>query len=104
MRYRGQGHELEIPVVSGDDGAVLARRFAEAHAARYGFTLPAEAEVVALRHEAGEPARSVRFQREQAASAVTGPATLALSDATLFVAEGWTATPLDIGGWMLERA
>lgn len=103
MRYRGQGHELEIPVIKGDDGATLATRFADAHAARYGFTLPADAEVVALRHEAGEPARRVLFQREQAAESVAGPATLALSDATLFVAEGWTATPLDIGGWMLTR-
>jgi len=106
MRYRGQGHELEIPVhagAGGDGGSALAARFAEAHAARYGFTLPSDAEVVALRHEAGEPARRVRFQREEAADAVTGPATLALSDATLFVAEGWTAIPLDIGGWLLER-
>lgn len=103
MRYRGQGHELEIPVVAQDDGAVLAERFAAAHAARYGFTLPAAAEVVALRHEAGEPARTPRFQREEAAQPVQGPATLALPDATLFVAEGWTATPLEIGGWMLTR-
>jgi N-methylhydantoinase A len=103
MRYRGQGHELEIPVVAQDDGEALAARFAAAHAARYGFTLPAAAEVVALRHEAGEPARTPRFQREVAAAPVQGPATLALPDATLFVAEGWTATPLEIGGWMLTR-
>lgn len=103
MRYRGQGHELEIPVMAQDDGAALATRFAAAHEARYGFTLPAAAEVVALRHEAGEPARTPRFQREEAAVPVQGPATLALPDATLFVAEGWTATPLEIGGWMLTR-
>lgn len=103
MRYRGQGHELEIPVMAQDDGATLATRFAAAHEARYGFTLPVAAEVVALRHEAGEPARTPRFQREEAAVPVQGPTTLALPDATLFVADGWTATPLEIGGWMLTR-
>lgn len=103
MRYRGQGHELEIPVQAGDDGAALAARFAGSHATRYGFTLPAEAEVVALRHEVGEPARAVRFERDDDPAPVTGPATVQLPDATLFVAEGWHATPLPIGGWLLER-
>jgi N-methylhydantoinase A/oxoprolinase/acetone carboxylase beta subunit len=103
MRYRGQGHELEIAVQPGDDSAALAARFAESHATRYGFTLPAEAEVVALRHEAGEPARAVRFERDDDPAPVTGPATVQLPDATLFVAEGWHATPLPIGGWLLER-
>jgi uncharacterized membrane-anchored protein len=76
--------------------------------------LPADVEVVAMRREEGEPARAVRFVRDAAAAAtaanaataataVRGPATIALADATLFVAAGWTATPLQIGGWMLER-
>lgn len=103
MRYRGQGHEIEIAVFPGDDGSALATRFAEVHAARYGFTLPAEAEVVALRHEAGEPARAVRFEREDDPASVIGPATVQLPDATLYVADGWRATPLPIGGWLLER-
>jgi N-methylhydantoinase A len=103
MRYRGQGHELEIPVQPGDDGAALATRFTASHGVRYGFTLPADAEVVAMRHEAGEPARGVRFERDDAPSPETGPATLQLPDATMFVAEGWRATPLPIGGWRLER-
>lgn len=121
MRYRGQGHELEIPLYAGstarevsggagisDDGPALAARFAAAHAARYGFTLPADAEIVALRHESGEPARAVRFAHDASGPApgtrITGPATIALSDATLFVAEGWQAEALPIGGWMLEAA
>ncbi len=133
MRYRGQGHELEIPVYAAaenatsasgrddspdgaDDGPALAKRFAEAHAKRYGFTLPSEVEIVALRHEAGEPARRVAFAAAPATAAsadaaaqaaggrINGPHTLALSDATLFIAEGWVATPLPIGGWLLERA
>lgn len=124
MRYRGQGHELEIPVYAAnvnatsasgrddspdgaDDGPALAKRFAEAHAKRYGFTLPSEVEIVALRHEAGEPARRVAFAAAPAhaqGGRINGPHTLALSDATLYIAEGWVATPLPIGGWQLERA
>ncbi len=106
VRYKGQGHELEIPLLDKDNGAALAGRFAQMHKARYGFTLPADAEVVALRHEAGEPARAVRFDRDENALTDTpaaGPATIALPDATLFVADGWNARPLSIGGWKLER-
>jgi hypothetical protein len=32
-----------------------------------------------------------------------GPAVIALPDATLLVAAGWTARALPIGGWLLER-
>lgn len=105
VRFRGQGHELDVAVLEGDDGSALAARFAALHAQRYGFTLPADAEVVALRHEAGEPARDVEFQAERdVESRVVGERTVSLADATLFVAAGWTATPLDIGGWRLTRS
>src|SRR5690606_37880104 len=91
-----------------DDGPSLAARFAAAHAARYGFTLPADAEIVALRHESGAPARAVHFAHDANSPApgtrIAGPATIALPDATLFVAEGWQAEALPIGGWMLEAA
>ncbi len=117
VRYVGQGHELEVPVQPDDDGAAIAARFAELHASRVGFTLPADAEIVAMRLELSEPARAVRFVRSAGAgegqrsgapaptsdAPARGPATVALSDATMFVAEGWTATPLAIGGWLLER-
>lgn len=103
MRYRGQGHELEIAVGDADDGASLAQRFAVAHAARYGFTLPADAEVVALRHEAGEPARAAKFTGDATRVTERGPATIALPDATLYVADGWHAESLPTGGWKLTR-
>jgi len=32
-----------------------------------------------------------------------GPTVIPLSDATLFVADGWTARALPIGGYLLER-
>jgi N-methylhydantoinase A len=120
MRYRGQGHELEIVVSPGDDGTALAARFAAAHAARYGFTLPQDAEVVALRHEAGEAPRHAAFARDRGAPAydavrrvdvggpadgarVDGPGAIALPDATLWVAVGWRAEALAMGGWRLRR-
>jgi N-methylhydantoinase A len=123
VRYRGQGHELEIPLLNdgrAEDGRSIAERFAAAHAERYGFTLPAEAEVVALRHEAGEPARVAQFARDASRPAydalervdagglaegvhAVGPTTIALPDATLFVADGWRAEALGIGGWRLTR-
>ena len=34
---------------------------------------------------------------------VGGPAVIALPDATLLVAPGWTAQALEMGGWLMER-
>ena len=133
-RYRGQGHELEVPVEPGDDGAALAARFGEHHARRTGFILPREVEIVAARHAASTPGASPRFARRGGGRAdgadrgehdvrppggggvrvlvddggplradrVDGPAVLVLVDATVRVPAGWTARPLDVGGWMLE--
>ena len=118
MRYAGQGHELDVGIEPGDDGATIARRFGETHAARMGFTLERAIEVVSLRAAAiGEPV-PLQLARRGAASwrsdamvdtgapldaTVRGPATIALPDATLLVREGWTARALPIGGWLLER-
>ena len=119
-RYVGQGHELEVPVTLGEDGPAIAARFAETHALRYGFTLPQAVECVALRHIASEPGAAVTFARDAGApvvdlasgidaggpataDVVTGPRSLALPDATLWVGRGWQATALPIGGWRLDR-
>jgi N-methylhydantoinase A len=123
-RYAGQGHELEIAVQHGDDGAALAARFADVHARRVGFTLQRPVEVVSARHAASTPGPAPRFSRrgvvdsvrdartaagrvvvdagDAVPSRVDGPATIVLPDATVLVLDGWTARPLDIGGWMLE--
>ena len=45
MRYRGQGHELEVPFREDAGGEELARRFSAMHAARYGFNLELPIEV-----------------------------------------------------------
>jgi N-methylhydantoinase A len=125
-RYAGQGHELEIPVHAGDDGAALAARFADVHARRVGFTLPRAVEIVSARHAASTAGPSPRFARAGTRDASTpareaggvvivdaggpvparvdGPATIVLPDATALVPAGWTARALDIGGWMVEAA
>lgn len=112
-RYQGQGHEVEVSTAPGDDGPTIAERFARAHHARYGFVLPRPVECVALRHVASDPGAHVDFHAASAAdgaappsaapAAFDGPATRTLRDATLFVAAGWRATPLAIGGWRLDR-
>jgi N-methylhydantoinase A len=117
-RFTGQGHELDVPVRPGDTGSVVSTRFSEVHAARYGFTLELPVEIVSLRHTALGHAVPVSLARRgtQAWSpdeprdgggrlevTVHGPSAIALPDATMVIAGGWTGRPLPIGGWLLER-
>lgn len=105
VRYVGQGHELDVPVRRGDDGAVVAERFATLHSHRNGFTLDAPVELIGLRHVASGPAHPVRFERDAGSreQPLRGPAVHALAGATLRVAPGWTGAPHPTGGWILER-
>jgi N-methylhydantoinase A len=117
-RYTGQGHELEIPFEGHDSSSVLARRFAAAHQSRYGFVLDLPVEAVSARCVRTGEAPQVELTRRGTSrwnndskvddgsvceAVVRGRAVIALSDATLLVAEGWTARALPIGGWLLER-
>ena len=118
-RYRGQGHELEVPVAPGMDGAIISARFVEIHRTRFGFTLDLPVEVISARHAASGRAREARLARRGASSwrtdgplrddgatldaTVKGPATIALVDATLLVEPGWVAHALPIGGWEMVR-
>jgi N-methylhydantoinase A len=117
-RYVGQGHELDVPLRDRDDGQAVARRFAEVHEARFGFTLERDVEFVSVRRAAIGPGRDVRLARRGLAgwdsgsmrddggtldAVVRGPASVALPDATMFIARGWTGRAQQIGGWMLER-
>jgi N-methylhydantoinase A len=119
MRYVGQGHELDVPTIPGDDGAAVASRFAALHASRNGFTLDAPVEVIGLRHVASGPSHPARFARDAGSQwSVThmiddggmfqanlhGSAVVALPGATLRIAPGWVGAPHATGGWMLERA
>ena len=116
-RYEGQGHELEVPFEPGDAGSDIITRFTEMHERRYTFTLPREVEIISARHAASGAEHAVVLSRRGTGTwttamedtgaeldvTVRGRAVIALPDATLLVAEGWTARALPIGGWLLER-
>jgi N-methylhydantoinase A len=117
-RYVGQGHELDVPVHAGDDGATIAERFGVLHAARNGFTLGAPVELVGLRHIASGAPHPVRFARHERtawrdghrvddggifAAELGGGDVVALPGATLRLTDGWRGTPHPTGGWLLER-
>ena len=104
MRYLGQGHELDVPFDAHRKQAALRGSFEAVHAARYGFTLDAPIEVVSARSVSEGRARVVKFDgaRPTGPKRVAGPASLALTDATLFVAKGWRARVNTIGAWLME--
>jgi N-methylhydantoinase A len=121
-RYVGQGYELDVPVAVGDRGVDVAARFVERHVQRTGFALDRAVESISLRTTVGGSPWPVQFARptrdgalsesaipedEDDGRAMTrtrvGPAVVRLPDATLYIATGWTAQSLDLGGWSLER-
>jgi N-methylhydantoinase A len=104
-RYEGQGHELDVEVQQRQPKDEVRAAFEALHAKRYGFTLDAAVEIVSMRHVAEGAGRSAKFGNADGAArkTLTGPASLALDDATLFVAQGWTAKPHDSGAWILTR-
>jgi N-methylhydantoinase A/oxoprolinase/acetone carboxylase beta subunit len=103
VRFVGQGHELDIAVTPADDGNAIAKGFRDAHGARYGFTLPSAVEVVAMRAIVETSGAQAKFVREADESSLEGPIAFALPDATMWIAAGWRAEPLEIGGWRLTR-
>ena len=121
-RYVGQGYELDVPVEPGDSGDDIATRFCARHETRTGFVLDRAVECISVRATVGGapwPWRPARAERASDGSqpeppqhhddglamtrTVQGPMVVTLTDATLFVAPGWSATALPIGGWMLTR-
>jgi len=116
-RYVGQGYELDVPVAAGDTGADIATRFVQRHHERTGFTLDRDVECISLRITVGGAPWPVRFARPVRGGDLAvdvddgramhrtceGPSVVRLADATLYVAPGWSARTLPIGGWMLER-
>src|SRR5687767_1886845 len=118
MRYRGQGHELEVSYEPGMAPSTLADRFAAMHLRRYGFELPVPVEVVSARSVRSGETRTVALARtgpnawsdEMSVDnggaldvTVSGRAVIALPDATLLIPNGWRASSLPLGGWFLER-
>jgi N-methylhydantoinase A len=117
-RYRGQGHELEVPFEPAESPGRLGERFAAMHQTRYGFTLHLPVEVVSARCARSGSSVSAALARRgpsrwaddhatddggELDAVVVGPCVVALRDATMLVAPEWTARSLPIGGWMMER-
>ena len=117
-RYQGQGHELDVAVHPGDDGAGIAQRFGALHGARNGFTLDAPVEVVGLRHVASGAPHPVRFTRHVGSAwrddsrvddggvflaELRAGDVVALPGATLRLTDGWRGAPHPTGGWLLEH-
>lgn len=107
VRYVGQGHELDVPTLPPpkQSSAALASAFSLLHSRRYGFTLPYAAEVVSVRHVAEGVGRNPTLRRTNVKMPrrVRGPASVALPDATLWVANRWSARLLDSGAWLVEQ-
>jgi N-methylhydantoinase A len=102
-RYVGQGHELDVPVAAGGELVATAAAFEATHEALFGYRLQRPVEVVSVRHTVSGVGRAVKLEGGKVGDTIAGPASIALSDATMYVAPGWTARSLEIGGWMLER-
>ncbi len=97
LRYAGQSFELTVPL-----GRDLARRFHEAHAARYGYAdSDRPLELVAVRTAEVRPAPPVEVRGP--ARTVTGPAALALEGATAWVPAGWAGETDAHGTLVLRR-
>ena len=101
LRYRGQAHELSVPV---SPRASLAERFHARHRERFGFDDPAgEIEVVSVRVSRVTAGPALELPRAPRTAPVRGPASVALDGATMWVGEGWTARRRPDGSWRMAR-
>jgi len=93
-RYAGQGHELTV---------ASPAEFPAEHARRNGYSRPdAPVEIVALRARARGPAPCDALPAVER-PALTGPVVHAEPDCTVWVPDGWRATPDAGGAWVLTR-
>jgi N-methylhydantoinase A/oxoprolinase/acetone carboxylase beta subunit len=99
-RYRGQSHELTVSSIEA---------FHDEHRRRNGYArLDDPVEVVAVRATATRPPAvtgdDLRAPERLRARELGGPAVIAESDCTIWVAGGWVATPGVAGALVLRRA
>ena len=100
-RYRGQSHELALRDVPARADA-LRDAFHAAHEERYGYRDPdAEIELVTVRIARIEPGPDLVL-RDETGDGLEGEQRVHLPGATLFLAEGWRATPGAAETWSLE--
>jgi N-methylhydantoinase A/oxoprolinase/acetone carboxylase beta subunit len=101
LRYRGQAHELSVPVAPR---ATLAERFHARHRERFGFDDPdGEIEVVSVRVSRVTAGPALELPRAPRTAPVRGPASVALDGATMWVGAGWTARRRPDGSWRMAR-
>jgi N-methylhydantoinase A len=101
LRYAGQGFELEVEL---EPLSSLAERFHTRHAERYGHDdRGTPIEVVNLRAAAVGAPPQLRLARAPRSRPMSGPATVHLDGATLWVAQGWTARRAADGSWRVTR-
>jgi N-methylhydantoinase A/oxoprolinase/acetone carboxylase beta subunit len=96
-RYAGQSHELTVASVAD---------FPTEHARRNGFILAdAAVEVVAVRASARwpSPVDISALPAPERTGLVFGPAVIAESDCTVWVAPGWHAAAQARGSWLMTR-
>jgi N-methylhydantoinase A/oxoprolinase/acetone carboxylase beta subunit len=95
-RYVGQSHEITVPAPED---------FPREHERRNGHARPgAPMEVVAVRARARAAAPlDVADLPAVDRMRVCGPAVVAEPDCTVWVPDGWVATPRALGAWVLER-
>jgi N-methylhydantoinase A len=99
LRYRGQSHELTVPL-----GGDLARAFHAAHERLYGYAdQDREVELVALRTAEVRPAPALRLAVAEPRR-VRGPAVVELPGATCWLPDGWGGESDRHGTLVLERA
>jgi N-methylhydantoinase A/oxoprolinase/acetone carboxylase beta subunit len=94
-RYAGQSHELSVAAL--DD-------FAGEHARRNGYAIPGGAvEVVAIRATATAPPTVTSLpEPRRPRAAVTGPVAVSEPDCTIWVADGWSASPGAAGALVMR--
>ncbi len=99
-RYRGQSHELRVPMVSD---------FADEHRRRNGDARPGDPiEVVAIRAAVETPAPAT-IEEVLAAwdgrwtEPVVGPRVVVREDCTIWVPDGWRGEPGPLGSLVLQR-
>ncbi len=101
LRYAGQSHTLEIPW----DAASAADLFHAEHQSRYGHHLELPVELVNLRVTVSSPTPPLNMTgpARNAADVIEGPAVVATSESTLWLAPGWRAQPDALGNLALTR-
>jgi N-methylhydantoinase A/oxoprolinase/acetone carboxylase beta subunit len=96
-RYAGQSHELTVR---------RPEDFVGEHQRRNGFARPdAPIEVVALRARGSRPAAlTIDGLPDADRTVVPGPHVVPEPDCTVWVPDGWIATPAALGAWLIELA